>query len=322
MGRWTWAAGHGSTDQISGNCSRGGGRAELCAVVAGTGAVLELGRTTAATTAAISKRSVSKQSVQGNVRCASARATTAPVDYSRAPGPAQKKPDATTSIVVMGDANADWLAYGLEDAFSDKPEIGIVRKHRTDSGLIRYEGRRDTEWSQVARDVVAAEKPKYIVMMIGNNDRQSIRERAPPVVRPGAPKAAASPAPASAPAAVAVTSDPEQQSSAEAVTPGVPPANLTPEQARQAAVGPWRVPHREVGDRLYPADQCRHRRPRRRRCSGECGRPAVAARPQGQCQFRLSQRDLPQPGGEGRHHLRRCLGWFRRQFRPVLAARP
>src|SRR5262245_4077200 len=50
----------------------------------------------------------------------------APVDYSRAPPPAQKKPDATTSIVVVGDGNADWLAYGLEDAFAEKPEFNIV----------------------------------------------------------------------------------------------------------------------------------------------------------------------------------------------------
>ena len=35
-------------------------------------------------------------------------------DFSHAPSPAAKKPEATTSIVVMGDANADWLAYGLE----------------------------------------------------------------------------------------------------------------------------------------------------------------------------------------------------------------
>ena len=63
-------------------------------------------------------------------------------------------------VVVMGDANADWLAYGLEDAFSEKPEIGIVRKHRTNSGLIRYDQRNDSEWPQVAREIIAAEKPK------------------------------------------------------------------------------------------------------------------------------------------------------------------
>ena len=99
-----------------------------------------------------------------------------PVDYSHAPAPAQKKPEATTNIVVMGDAMADWLALGLEEAFSEKPEIGIVRKHRTESGLIRYDQRRDIEWPQIAKEIIAAEKPKYIVMMVGNNDRQSIRE--------------------------------------------------------------------------------------------------------------------------------------------------
>jgi len=65
-----------------------------------------------------------------------------------------------------GDANADWLAYGLEDALSERPEIGIVRKHRTDSGLIRYDQRRDLEWPQIAREIIAAEKPNLVVMMI------------------------------------------------------------------------------------------------------------------------------------------------------------
>ena len=82
-----------------------------------------------------------------------------PPDYSRAP-PATPRKDATVKIVVLGDANADWLAYGLEDAYSEKPEIGIVRKHRTDSGLISYDARRDTEWLGVAREIIAAEKPQ------------------------------------------------------------------------------------------------------------------------------------------------------------------
>jgi hypothetical protein len=44
---------------------------------------------------------------------------------------------------------ADWPAYGLEDAFMERPEIGITRKHRTDSGLIRYDPRRDVDWAPV-----------------------------------------------------------------------------------------------------------------------------------------------------------------------------
>jgi uncharacterized protein len=162
----------------------------------------------------------------------------APVDYSRAPPPAQKKPEATTSIVVVGDANADWLAYGLEDAFAEKPEFNIVRKHRTDSGLISY-GRRDVEWPQAAREIIAAEKPKFIVMMIGNNDRQLIREKAPVAAKPGAPKAGAQQAqqPAAPAAAPAQPADPEQQPDEEKA-PELP-ANATPEQVRQAAQGPW-----------------------------------------------------------------------------------
>src|SRR5262245_4606486 len=182
----------------------------------------------------------------------------APVDYSRAPAPSQKKPEATTPIVVMGDANADWLAYGLEDAFSENPEVGIVRKHRTDSGLIRYDQRRDLEWPQVAREIIAAEKPKFIVMMIGNNDRQTIREKAPPAVaRPAAPKPntqAAQPSPPAAtppiptPPLPAPPPDAEHQPPAPAEA--AEHANMTPEQARQASYGPWEF-HTEKWELAY-----------------------------------------------------------------------
>jgi uncharacterized protein len=149
-----------------------------------------------------------------------------PPDYSHAP-PATPRKDATVKVVVMGDANADWLAFGLEDAFSEKPEIGIVRKHGTDSGLIRYDQRRDSEWPQVAREIIAAEKPKFIVMMIGNNDRQTIREKAPP------------PAPANAqpiqpPPAVPPSRPDLERQPVEQKHP-----HLTPTQARQADYGPW-----------------------------------------------------------------------------------
>jgi hypothetical protein len=138
----------------------------------------------------------------------------APADYSHAPAPPRKQADAaapvTTPVVVMGDAMADWLAYGLEDALAEKPEFGVVRKHRTTSGLIRYEPRRETEWAQVAREIITAEKPKFIVMMIGVNDRQSIRERAAAAASArGAAKGKA--APAAAPGAAAPPSDLELQ---------------------------------------------------------------------------------------------------------------
>ncbi|MFL6796802.1 MAG: DUF459 domain-containing protein [Xanthobacteraceae bacterium] len=178
----------------------------------------------------------------------------APVDFSRAPPGPPKKAEATTPIVVVGDANADWLAYGLEDAFSEKPEISIVRKHRTESGLIRYGGRGEIEWPQVIREIIGADKPKFLVMMIGNNDRQAIREKVPPVVRPAQKGAAqatpAAPAPGTAAASAPPPTDPEQQPTEAPAAVEPPPANLTPEQARQAAYGPWEF-HSEKWELAY-----------------------------------------------------------------------
>jgi hypothetical protein len=73
---------------------------------------------------------------------------------------------------------ADWLGYGLEEVFADAPEIGIVRKIRPYSGLVRYEAHNDAlEWPQALKDTLATEKPKVIVVMLGLNDRQTLRER-------------------------------------------------------------------------------------------------------------------------------------------------
>jgi hypothetical protein len=102
------------------------------------------------------------------------------VDSSRAPAPKKADVPPAKPILVLGDSMADWLAYGLEDAFADTPEIGVVRKHRTYSGLIQYDSRNESQdWPGVAREVIANEKPRFIVMMLGLNDRQLIRERVP-----------------------------------------------------------------------------------------------------------------------------------------------
>jgi hypothetical protein len=120
-------------------------------------------------------------------------------DHTHAPPPARRAADAvavTSPILVLGDGMADWLAYGLEDAFAEKPEFGIVRKHRAYSGLVRYDPKRDVEWPQVIRESVAADRPKYIVMMVGFHDRQPIRERTPGAPAAPARGGAQQPAPA------------------------------------------------------------------------------------------------------------------------------
>src|ERR1043166_4873084 len=101
-------------------------------------------------------------------------------DPTRPPPAALRRPDApapSAKVVVFGDSLAEWLAYGLEVAFAEAPEIGILRKNRADTGLIRIETRYESyDWPQQAKEMLTAEKPDYVVMMIGLTDRRGIRE--------------------------------------------------------------------------------------------------------------------------------------------------
>jgi hypothetical protein len=103
-----------------------------------------------------------------------------PSESSRAPPPKKaevkdEQTGPTTSIVVMGDDMADWLGYGLEDVFSDTPEVRVVRQNKLNSGLLHYDAKGDLDWWHVARDTLAQEKVDYVVMMLGLGDRQAIR---------------------------------------------------------------------------------------------------------------------------------------------------
>jgi uncharacterized protein len=100
-------------------------------------------------------------------------------DFSRAPAPEKRDTPAERNILVLGDAMADWLAYGLEDAYSEQPDMGIIRKHKTVSGLIKYQPKGDpADWAAAAKGILATEKPEAIVVMLGLNDRVSLREPA------------------------------------------------------------------------------------------------------------------------------------------------
>ena len=100
-------------------------------------------------------------------------------DYSRAPPPEKREVAAERNVLVLGDAMADWLGYGLEDALSETPELGVIRKHKTVSGLIRYQPKGEpADWAAAAKEILATEKPEAIVVMLGLHDRIPIRETA------------------------------------------------------------------------------------------------------------------------------------------------
>jgi len=102
-----------------------------------------------------------------------------PVDSSRAPAAAKRDAPADRNVLVLGDGMADWLAYGLEDALSETPDLGVIRKHKTVSGLLKYQPKGDpADWVAAAKEILAHEKPEVIVVMLGLHDRIPIREPA------------------------------------------------------------------------------------------------------------------------------------------------
>src|SRR5882757_6531313 len=97
-------------------------------------------------------------------------------DFSKAPPPEKRETVPERNVLVLGDAMADWLAYGLEDAYSEQPDMGVIRKQKTNSALIKYQPKGDpTDWPTFAKDTLATEKPDVIVVMLGVSDRVPIR---------------------------------------------------------------------------------------------------------------------------------------------------
>jgi hypothetical protein len=98
-------------------------------------------------------------------------------DFSKAPPPEKHEGTPERNVMVMGDGMADWLAYGLEDAYVEQPDMGVIRKARNTSGLIKYQPRGEpADWAAAAKGILATEKPDVIVVMLGINDRVAIRE--------------------------------------------------------------------------------------------------------------------------------------------------
>jgi hypothetical protein len=104
----------------------------------------------------------------------------APVaDYSKAPPPRKLEKPATSTVLVVGDSMADWLAYGLDEKYADQPQIGIERKVRATSGLVHYDAKNEAlDWPQAAKEELSNEKPNAIVVMLGLNDRLPLRDKA------------------------------------------------------------------------------------------------------------------------------------------------
>jgi hypothetical protein len=91
----------------------------------------------------------------------------------------EKKPDKpevlpSFFVAVMGDSLGQLLGQGLVEAFSEQPEVAILRKARESSGLVRNDF---YDWSKGAQDILAgSDKVDVAVILIGSNDHQPLRD--------------------------------------------------------------------------------------------------------------------------------------------------
>jgi uncharacterized protein len=160
-----------------------------------------------------------------------------PVESFKAPPPRKLDTPPASTVMVIGDTMADWLAYGLEDVLSDTPDVGVVRNIRPTSGLVRYDAKNDSlEWSGVVKDALVNEKPSAIVVMLGLNDRLPLRDKVPPKSAPQSAQAA----PAQ-PQAQPQNQDKTAQPSPDAAKPDgeQPPPVAASEPQRQGPAGSY-----------------------------------------------------------------------------------
>jgi hypothetical protein len=100
-------------------------------------------------------------------------------DYSKAPPPRKLETPPSRTVLVIGDSMADWLGYGLDESYTEQPDIGVDREIRATSGLVRYDAKNEAlDWPQAAKDALSSKKPNAIVVMLGLNDRLPLREKA------------------------------------------------------------------------------------------------------------------------------------------------
>jgi uncharacterized protein len=85
----------------------------------------------------------------------------------------------TTFVHVIGDSLGELLAQGLKEQLADsKPDVGVVKRARSSSGIVRDDY---YDWSKALKELLGgAEKVDMVVMMLGSNDRQQLRDETGP----------------------------------------------------------------------------------------------------------------------------------------------
>lgn len=79
-------------------------------------------------------------------------------------------------VAVIGDSLSIFLAQGLQDIYADRPSVTFHKRQREASGLVREDY---YDWPKALRELVSgADKLDAVIVMIGSNDRQQLRDEA------------------------------------------------------------------------------------------------------------------------------------------------
>jgi hypothetical protein len=99
-----------------------------------------------------------------------------PANVTAPPPPQKSEMTPAKTGLVIGDSMAEWLAYGLEQAYAESADVGVIRKTRPSTGLIDQCKGELRKWLEQS---LANEKPVFIAIMIGMSDRRAMQACAP-----------------------------------------------------------------------------------------------------------------------------------------------
>ncbi|WP_152048070.1 SGNH/GDSL hydrolase family protein [Aureimonas psammosilenae] len=116
-------------------------------------------------------RSAPKRQAPGSDAAATG-AGAAATRTAEAAKPVEKAADAKV-VLVVGDFMALSLAKGLEASVADKPGIRIADRTDGSSGLVRDD---HFDWPDRIGAIIDEEKPAAVAVMLGTNDRQTMRD--------------------------------------------------------------------------------------------------------------------------------------------------
>lgn len=81
---------------------------------------------------------------------------------------------ASEYVVVMGDTMAEQLSQGLADGFvTERSEVAIIKKTKASTGFVRADV---YDWTAQANALLAKDKATAILVLLGVNDRQVLRD--------------------------------------------------------------------------------------------------------------------------------------------------